>query len=55
MLLMAEKRIRREICRAIHRNAKPNDKYIKIMIKMKIHHILCILMQIIYMAVQFLK
>ena len=29
MLLMAEKRIRGEICYAIHRYAKANNKYMK--------------------------
>ena len=29
MLLMVEKGIRGEICRAIHRYAKPNNKYMK--------------------------
>ena len=43
MLLMVEKGIRGGICHVIHRYAKDNNKYIKIMIKIKNHLILNIL------------
>ena len=42
MLIMVEKGIRGGICHAINRYAKANNKYIKIMIKTKNHHISCI-------------
>ena len=54
MLLMTEKQIKRGICHTIHRYARANNKYMKIIIK-KIHHIWCIYMQIIYMAGKCLK
>ena len=38
MLLMVEKGIRGEICHAIYRYAKANNKYIKIIIKIKKNH-----------------
>ena len=38
MLLMVEKGIRSGICHAIHKYAKANNKYIKIMIKTLNHH-----------------
>ena len=40
MLLMVEKEIRGGTCHAVHRYAKVNNKYIKIMIKTKNNHIL---------------
>ena len=54
MLLITEKQIKRGICHTIHRYARANNKYMKIIIK-KIHHIWCIYMQIIYMAGKCLK
>ena len=39
MLLVVEKGIRGGICQAIHRHAKVNKKYMKIMIKISHHHI----------------
>ena len=42
MLIMVEKGIRGGICHAINRYAKANNKYIKIMINTKNHHISCI-------------
>ena len=44
MLLMVEKVIRGGICHAIHRYAKANNKYMKVLkkIKTKNHHIFCI-------------
>ena len=39
MLLMVEKGTRGRICQAIHRYAKANNKYMKIMIKILYHHI----------------
>ena len=38
MLLMIEKEIKRGICHTIHRYARANNKYMKIIIT-KIHHI----------------
>ena len=55
MLLMVEKGISGGICHGIHRHTRANNKYIKKYDKMKIHHILCIQMQIIYMAGQCVK
>ena len=46
MLLMVEKGIRGGICPAMHRYAKANNKYMKIMIKIKNHHIICIEMRL---------
>ena len=43
MLLMVVKGIRGGICHVIHRYAKDNNKYIKIMIKIKNRFILNIL------------
>ena len=40
MLLMVEKEIRGGICYEIHRYAKANNKYMKIMIKTSHHHTL---------------
>ena len=40
MLLMVEKEIRGGICHAIHSYAKTNNKYMKIMMKMKNLHFL---------------
>ena len=42
MLLMVEKGVRSGICHAIHRYAKANNKYVKIMMKTKNHHIFSI-------------
>ena len=42
MLLMVKKGIREEICHAIHRYAKANDKYMKNYDKTKNHHIFSI-------------
>ena len=42
MLLMVEKSSRGRICDAIYQYAKANNKYMKIMIKIKNHHILII-------------
>ena len=42
MLLMVKKGIREEICHAIHRYAKANDKYMKKYDKTKNHHIFSI-------------
>ena len=39
MLLMVEKGARGRICQAIHKYAKANNKYTKIMIKISYHHI----------------
>ena len=39
MLLMVEEGIRGGICHTIHRCAKANNKYMKIMIKVNNHHI----------------
>ena len=39
IILMVEKGIRSGICQAVHRYAKANNKYIKIMIKALSHHI----------------
>ena len=39
MLLMVEKGIRGGICHAIYRYVKANNKYKKIIIKIKNHHI----------------
>ena len=52
MVLMIEKGISGGICHAIHRDAKANNKYIKIMIKTLSatplnHHSLCIQIQTI--------
>ena len=41
MLLVIEKRIRGEICHAIHHYTKANNKYTKPLIKTKNHYILC--------------
>ena len=38
MFLIVEKGIRSGICHAIHRCAKANNKYMKIMIKTSHHH-----------------
>ena len=48
MLLMVEKGIRAGICHSIYRYAKANNKYIKIMIKIKNHHVFNIGIEIIY-------
>ena len=40
MLLMVGKGIRGGICHAVHRYAKANNKYMRITIKTKNHHIL---------------
>ena len=55
MLLIIEKRIRGEICHAIHHYTKANNKYTKPLIKTKNHYILCTWMQTIYMDEQCLK
>ena len=39
MLLMVNKAIRGGICQAMHRYAKANNKYMKVMIKTLSHHI----------------
>ena len=39
MLLMIEKDIRGGICHAIYRYAKDNNKYTKILIEIRSHHI----------------
>ena len=48
MLLMVEKGIRAGICHSIYRYAKANNKYMKIMIKIKNHHVFNIEIEIIY-------
>ena len=54
MLLMVEGATRGGICHAIHRYAKANNNYMK-MIKTKNHHVFNISMQTIYMDGQCLK
>ena len=52
MLLMVEKGITGGICHSIYRYAKANNKYLKVMIKIKNHHIFKIYRWIIYMVGQ---
>ena len=54
-LLMVEKRIRCGICHGIHRYAKANNKYMKIMIKTSYHYTSSIQMQTICMVGECLK
>ena len=55
MLLMVEERIRGGICHSIHRHAKANNKYWKIMMKIKNLPIFNIETPIIYVVGQCIK